>query len=88
MNREKNKRIKHLPYTKLKGLLAERGLKQIYLAKLLNLSHVTVNQKINGTLEFTYSEVEKICDALGASTEIFRGQKVTQVQQTPHEQAI
>lgn len=71
------KRVKHYPYNNLKAALAERGLKQKYLAELLNLSPVTVNQKINGTLEFTYSEVEAICDDLQISTEIFRGRKVT-----------
>ncbi len=72
-----NRRIKHLPYTKLKGVLAEKSLNQKYLARLLNLSPVTINQKINGTLEFTYTEVETICDDLGISTEVFRGQKVS-----------
>jgi len=72
-----NKRIRHQPYNKLKGVLAERGLTQKYLAALLSLSPVTVNQKINGTLEFTYTEVETICDDLSLSTEVFRGQKVS-----------
>lgn len=73
----KNKRpLKHQPYLKLKALLAERGLKQRYLAELLGLSVVTVNQKINGTLHFTYDEVEIFCDDLNVSTEILRGQRV------------
>lgn len=73
----KAKRLKHLPYNGLKGELAKRGLKQRYIAELLNLSPVTVNQKINGTLEFTYTEVEMICDDLNISTEILRGYKVS-----------
>jgi transcriptional regulator with XRE-family HTH domain len=77
MSKKVPKRIKHYPYNKLKGELADRGLKQKYLAELLNLSPITVNQKINGTLEFTYSEVEMICDDLNISTDIFRGQKVS-----------
>lgn len=71
------KRLKHHPYSKLKGLLAERGLKQKFLADLLGLSPITINQKINGTLEFTYTEAEIVCDALNVSTEILRGQKVS-----------
>lgn len=74
---KKRKGIRHQPYSKLKGILAERSLTQKYLAELLNLNPVTVNQKINGTLEFTYTEVENICDDLGVSTEIFRRQKVS-----------
>lgn len=80
MKRNKNrnsKSLKHYPYNKLKGVLAEKGLNQKYLADLLNLSPVTINQKINGTLEFTYTEAETICDALKVSTDIFRGQKVS-----------
>lgn len=74
---QRARRLKHYPYNKLKSELAARGLKQKFLAELLNLSPITVNQKINGTLEFTYSEVEQICDELDISTEIFRGQKVS-----------
>lgn len=68
--------LKHKPYLKLKGILAEKGLTQKSLADLLFLSPVTINQKINGTLDFTYAEVEKICDYLEVSTEIFRTTKV------------
>lgn len=74
---EKPKRkLKHHPYLKLKELLVGRGLKQKYLADLLGLSVVTINQKINGTLNFTYEEVEIFCDDLNVSTEILRGQIV------------
>lgn len=77
MPRRKSKTMKHLPYNALKAALVERGLNQKYLAELLSLSPVTVNQKINGTLEFTYSEVETICDDLNLSTEFFRGLKIS-----------
>jgi len=77
MSKQAPKRLKHHPYNAFKGELAARGLKQKYLAELLGLSPITVNQKINGTLEFTYSEVETICDDLKISTDIFRGQKVS-----------
>lgn len=73
---KKQRKLKHKPYTKLKGVLAENGITQRELSKVLDLSPVTVNQKINGTLEFSYSEVEIICDLLSVSSEIFRGQKV------------
>lgn len=73
----KNRHImKHKPYSKFKGVLAERGLTQKDIALLLNLSPVTINQKINGRLDFTYGEVEIICDELNISTEIFRTRKV------------
>lgn len=77
MRVKKSKRLKHEPYLKLKAALAERGKKQKYIAELLGLSPVTVNQKINGTLEFTFSEVETICNALGVNTDIFLNQRVS-----------
>lgn len=61
---------------KLKGFMAENRIKQKVIAELLNLSVVTINQKINGRLEFTYSEVEKICDELGITTAFFNTKKV------------
>lgn len=75
--KKQKKRLKHLPYLKLKGLLAEKDLTQKYLAELLGLSPVTINQKINGALEFTYTEVETICSELEVSTEILRSQNVS-----------
>ncbi|MDP4160340.1 MAG: helix-turn-helix transcriptional regulator [Bacillota bacterium] len=77
MKKQQGKKIKHLPYLKLKGLLAEKDLTQKYLAELLGLSPVTINQKINGSLEFTYTEVETICTDLKVSTEILRSQEVS-----------
>lgn len=69
--------LKHKPYLRLKGVLAEKALTQKDIAEKLFLSPVTINQKINGTLDFTYSEVESICDYLNISTEIFRTTKVS-----------
>ncbi|HZK55702.1 MAG TPA: helix-turn-helix transcriptional regulator [Desulfosporosinus sp.] len=75
MSKNQGKRLKHLPYLKLKGLLAEMDLTQKCLAELLGLSPATINQKINGSLEFTYTEVENICDKLNVSTEVLRCKK-------------
>jgi len=77
LKKQQGKRLKHLPYLKLKGLLAEKDLTQKYLAELLGLSPVTINQKINGSLEFTYTEVETICTDLKVSTEILRSREVS-----------
>ena len=77
----KNKALKHKPYLKFKGVLREKELVQKDIAELLNLNVVTINQKINGSLDFTYSEIEAICDSLKVSTEIFRTIKVAQSQQ-------
>lgn len=70
------KTLKHKPYSKLKGCLAEKGVTQKDIAKIVNISHVALNKKINGSSDFTYSEVEIICNFLKESTEIFRTTKV------------
>jgi len=68
---------KHSPYLGLKGVLAGRGLNQGYIADLLHLAPGTVSQKISGSLDFSFDEVKTICDDLGISTEVFRGQEVS-----------
>lgn len=65
-------KLKHQPYLRFKGYLVENRIKQTEIAKLLNLSPVTVSQKINGYLHFTFPEVEKICDKYGLSADFFR----------------
>jgi transcriptional regulator with XRE-family HTH domain len=54
----------------------ENRIKQKEVAKLLNVSHVTVSQKINGTLDFSFSEVEKICQHYGIELDIFSTKKL------------
>lgn len=71
-------RIKHAPHQKLKGYLVEMGIKQKEVARLLNISPVTLNQKLNGYLHFNFEEVEKICDEYEIGPEIFLTQKVAQ----------
>lgn len=77
----KKKTLKHQPHNKFKGFLIENRIRQKTVAELLGISPVTLNQKINGTLHFTFDEVEKICDAYDLNPEIFLTQKVTQKQQ-------
>lgn len=75
MNR-KNSYLKHEPHYRFKAYLVENKIRQKDLAKLLNLSPVTVNQKINGTLHFTFCEVETICETYSIMPDIFLKRKV------------
>lgn len=75
-NRKTN--LKHPPHLKLKGYLAENKIKQSDIARLLKLTPVTVNKKINGSLVFTFPEVEAICDAYNISPNLFLTKKVAQ----------
>jgi len=77
MRQKRGKALKHLPYLELKAALARKGLNQKYIASLLGLSPVTVNQKINGSLDFSYREAEIIANNLEAKThELFFTKKV------------
>lgn len=72
------KRIKHLPHLKLKGFFITNGIKQKEVARALNISPVTFNQKLNGYLHFTFDEVERICDLYGVNPDIFLTKKLTE----------
>ena len=49
-----------MTHSKLRGLMAQSGMNQKDLGKLLNLSNRSINLKINGTREFRQSELEKL----------------------------
>lgn len=50
--------------TKLKALMKERGTNPHKLAPLLGISYKAMLLKMNGHLEFKYSEVIILCNAL------------------------
>lgn len=68
--------LKHVPHYKFKGFLKENNIQQKEVAKFLNISPVTLNQKINGSLHFTFDEVEKICDEYRIEPDIFLTKKL------------
>lgn len=49
---------------KLKGKLAERGLTQAQLAKMIEMSPTTLSFKLNNEIEFKISEAKRIQEAL------------------------
>ena len=63
--------IKHEPHQRFKGYLAENDIRQGKVAELLNISRVTLNQKLNGYLHFKFDEVEKICREYDITPDIF-----------------
>jgi DNA-binding XRE family transcriptional regulator len=80
MNKRSNRKLspKHSPHLKFKGYLAENKIKQAEIAKLLHLTPVTVNKKINGSLCFSFPEVELICDTYNISPNLFLTKRVAQ----------
>lgn len=47
-------------YSKLKGIMTEKEVKQLDLANMLNISVSTLNFKINGKSDFYVNEAKKI----------------------------
>lgn len=45
---------------KVRGLMAERGLKQIDVADALNVSLATINAKLTSKIDFTIKEVKEL----------------------------
>ncbi len=63
--------IKHEPHLRFKGYLVANDIRQGKIAELLNISRVTLNQKLNGYQHFKFNEVEKICREYDITPDIF-----------------
>lgn len=66
----KNIKRRHIPYTKFKAFLDERGINQSEVAKLLGKSPSAFNQNLNGTGgDFSVSEIRLICSTFNISAD-------------------
>ena len=51
-------------YSKLLGLMREKNLTQSELAKIVGISEVSLNFKLNNKSSFKQNEIAKICEVL------------------------
>ena len=51
-------------FSKLRGLIKEKGLSESELAKKINLSSSSLSCRLNGKVDWTVPEVRAICDVL------------------------
>lgn len=51
-------------YSKLKGLMREKGVTQAELAKKVGINECTLNFKLNNKAEFRQDEILKVCEVL------------------------
>lgn len=59
-------------YSKFKGYLVEKNIKQKSVAEMLKISQATLSKRINGKGgDFTVQELEKICTSLKIKAELF-----------------
>ena len=68
-------------YPKVKGLLIEKGIKQQDIAKILNISRASVNNKLNGKGDFSVTQVCIVCEKFNIEAEIFFKQYVPKTEQ-------
>ena len=67
----KDRKIKHKPYNKFRGCLVERKITYADVAKTLDITEISVGQKINGISDFYLTEVKKIKNVYGIEPNIF-----------------
>lgn len=51
-------------YSKLRGLIKEKGLSEADFAKKINLSSSSLSCRLNGKIDWTVPEVRAVCDIL------------------------
>ncbi len=56
---------------KIKGLMAEYGHTQTFVAKYLNLSYNGFSKKLNNQNEFKASEIKKLADLYNVKVDYF-----------------
>lgn len=75
--KKKKSKLKHEPYRGFQAYLAQNGINLKEVADLFGCSIQNISMKNNGHAEYSWNEIEKICDHFGISSEIFRSQKVS-----------
>ena len=53
---------------RLQEIIADRGLKKNYIAKMLGITAETLSRKIRNKADFTSREIKELCTLLGIDT--------------------
>jgi DNA-binding Xre family transcriptional regulator len=56
--------MKKSRFSKLKGLLVEKGMRQQDFAESIGMNNTAFNRRLNEHIDFSSSEIEKICNVL------------------------
>ncbi len=56
---------------KIRGLMAEHGLKQTDIARVINKTEMTLRNKLQGKTEFTATEIATLASLFNVSPTIF-----------------
>jgi hypothetical protein len=78
MTRKIKRARAHPPYDKFMAFLKENRIKLQDLSDLLGgMTVQTISMKNHGWAEYSMTEIDKICNSFGISSEIFRAKKVS-----------
>ena len=61
--------MNNVKYPKLRGRIAELGISQTELAKILGISVTAMNSKMNGRMAFVQRDILKLSEVLNISAE-------------------
>ncbi|MCX8129392.1 MAG: helix-turn-helix transcriptional regulator [Clostridia bacterium] len=75
--KKRDTKLCHHPYDKFMAFLKENRIKLQEIADLFGHTVQTISMKNHGKSDYSMSEVDKICNHLGISSEIFRAKKVS-----------
>lgn len=64
-------KMKHEPYNKFKGIMREKGLTNVDIAKTLGLSETAISMKTNGASDYYISEVMQLEKEYGIGFKFF-----------------
>ena len=62
---------------KVRGLMAEHGLKQTDIAQVINKTEMTLRNKLQGKTEFTATEIAILANLFNVSPTVFFTQQVS-----------
>jgi transcriptional regulator with XRE-family HTH domain len=77
MAKKRIKDLVHPPYTRFQGFLKENRITLKQVAAIIGSTVPTVSTRNNGRSDYSMTEINSICDALGCNTDIFRTTKVS-----------
>ena len=65
---------------KVRGLMAEHGLNQNDIAKVINRSEVTLRSKLSGKTDFTATEIAALAKLFNVSPSIFFANQLSKIE--------
>lgn len=75
--KDKKGKLIHQPYDEFMAFLKGKRIKLKEVAELFGHTVQTISMKNHGRADYSMTEINRICDHFGISSEIFRAKKVS-----------